>query len=143
VTIVVGVDGSAGSRRALAWALDEARLRKATLRVVHAWGMPYGPAAVGHAPLPEPTLYEAAHRGAEHALGEALAGIDARGVTVESVLVEAVPAAGLLHASADADLLVVGTRGHGGFVGMLLGSVGHHVSQHAHWPVVIVPPEER
>jgi nucleotide-binding universal stress UspA family protein len=143
VTVVVGVDGSEGSRRALEWAVDEARRRGTTLRVVHAWSFPYAPASAGYVPLPEASLYDAAKKGAARVLDEELAAVDASGVEVEHVLVEGAAAETLVDASADAELLVVGSRGHGGFAGVLLGSVGTHAAHHAHVPVVIVPHRRR
>ena len=65
----------------------------------------------------------------------------ARGIDVRGELVEGPPASGLLEAARDADLLVVGSRGHGGFASLLLGSVSQQVSHHAPCPVVIVPEE--
>ncbi len=138
-TVVVGVDGSEGSRTALAWALDEARIRGATLRVVHAWALPYGPAVAGYVPLPEPPLHEAAEEGARRVLDETLAALDGGGAGVERLLVEGSAASVLVEQSRDADLLVVGSRGRGGFASLLLGSVGQQVAQHARCPVAIVP----
>lgn len=136
--VVVGVDGSDGSREALHWALDEARLRHATLRVVHAWRMPYAPASVGYVPLPETPLYDAAKKGAQLVLTAEILAIEAGDVTVEPLLVEGSVAAVLREAGKDADLLVVGSRGHGGFVELMLGSTGQQVAHHATCPVVIV-----
>jgi nucleotide-binding universal stress UspA family protein len=133
--IVVGVDGSAESQRALAWALDEARRRRATLQVVHAWKIPqpdpYLPVVLG------PEVFETSAR---TVLREAVAGIEADpdGPAVETELVCDSPAHALLDAAKDADLLVVGSHGRGGFAGMLLGSVSQHVLHHATCPVVVV-----
>lgn len=137
-SIVVGVDGSEESRRALRWALEEARLWQATLHVVHAWRMPYAPASAGYVPLPEAPLYDAAKKGAQLVLTAEILAIDAGDVPVESVLVEGSPTHALLEAGSDADLLVVGSRGHGGFVELMLGSTGQQVAHHATCPVVIV-----
>jgi nucleotide-binding universal stress UspA family protein len=137
-SIVVGIDGSDDSRRALRWALDEARLRHTTLRVVHAWRMPYAPAIAGYVPLPEAPLYDAAKKGAQHVLDEELSAIEAADVKVEPLLVEGSLVPMLLQAGKDADLLVVGSRGHGGFAELLLGSTGQQVAHHATCPVVIV-----
>ncbi len=136
--IVVGVDGSPASTRALRWAADEARLRAATLRVVNAWSYPYRDGEIAH--LSGQVAYNALGRqSAEQAMDSALRGIaDVEVVTVECRVVEAQPAQALLEAAQDADLLVVGSRGRGGFSGMLLGSVSHQCALHAPCPVVIV-----
>jgi nucleotide-binding universal stress UspA family protein len=133
--IVVGVDGSATARRALAWALDEARLRTAPIEVVHAWQMP--PTATPYA-VSGTLLEEAAH----DVLAACLADADQRDL-VEPV-VATVRGGGaawaILDAAADADLVVIGSRGRGGFVGRLLGSVSNQVTHHAPCPVVVIPP---
>lgn len=138
--IVVGVDGSKGARAALTWALDEARLRGAALDVVHAW---HGPAPVvsgpyGAAPVDE-TSVDTARRAAESVLEHQLQAVDVEGVEVEPLLPSAGPAEALVDIAKGADLLVVGTRGRGGFTGLLLGSVSQQVSHHAPCAVVIVP----
>lgn len=135
--VVVGVDGSEGSQRALRWAAAEARLRGAPLRVVHVWS---------YADQPGGTFDPAyGDDDARRLVDDALAalGDDAAGLTVERVAVCDLPARGLLDAAAGADLLVVGSRGLGGFQGLLLGSVGQQVAHHARIPVVVVPGEER
>lgn len=139
-TIVVGLDGSPESKAALAWALEDARLRGATLRVVTAWTAP--DAYVGDTPAPMRPELEEALRGVgdrviEDALAEVLKGSDAA-VPIERCVVPAPPAGALLAAAADADLLVVGSRGLGGFAGLLLGSVSQQVAHHAPCPVAIV-----
>ncbi len=133
--IVVGVDGSPGANVALAWAIDEAATRGATLVVLMAWDFPMWPYYVELAP-PTPGEFEAA---AQKTLDELLATYGSTNVPVEARLVEASPAHALIDASADADLLVVGSRGRGWFVGALLGSVSLHCMQHARCPVVVVP----
>ena len=133
--VVVGVDGSEGALRALRWAGEEARLRGARLRAVCVWsyldqaGEPF-----------DPTYGE---DDARRMLDEAVAaaGLDAGGVDVERRTVCDLPARGLLDSAADADLLVVGARGLGGFRGLLLGSVSQQAAQHAPCPVAIVPAE--
>jgi nucleotide-binding universal stress UspA family protein len=141
-TIVVGVDGSEGAARALGWAADDARRRGARLRVVLAWEYP--PRTVGGAGWLVPDEAMLAEQGA--AMTQRLDGVLAaaapslEGIEVEPSVVHAAPVAALLEAAADADLLVLGTRGHGGFVGLLLGSVGQQCVHHAPCPVVIVPP---
>jgi nucleotide-binding universal stress UspA family protein len=138
--IVVGVDGSTGARAALTWALDEARLRGAALDVVYAW---HAPTAVvsgpyGASPVDESGT-ESARKAAELVLERQLQAVDTQGVEVESLLPSAGPTEALVDIAKDADLLVVGTRGRGGFTGLLLGSVSQQVSHHAPCPVVIVP----
>jgi nucleotide-binding universal stress UspA family protein len=164
--IVVGVDASPGALRALAWAADEARLRLASLQVVHAYhaqalaaplyfpsmeALPGQAAAGARPPQEEPaeTLEQraqfqaAVRRQAEdlleellHELGETVGGVDVR----RSVVEDRNPAEALIELSADADLLVVGSRGRGGFTSLLLGSVSHQVVLHARCPVVVIPP---
>jgi nucleotide-binding universal stress UspA family protein len=138
--IVVGVDGSEGSRRALRWAVREARLRGADLDVVcavaepHAWADP-----VLFPPAPTEDL-----RGQGLALlDEVLAGIDLAGVPVERISAVGGGARVLLEAAIGADLLVVGSRGRGGFKALMLGSVAQQAVTHAACPVVVVVPEHR
>lgn len=140
--IVVGIDGSAVSREALKWALEEARLRNSPLHVVHAWEFPA--VAVTHfgtVALPV-VASEDIQRAAEEDAKEAVARVaqDDETVPVETTVQRGHPAEVLLAASEGADLLVVGSLGHGGFSGMLLGSVSNHLVHHANCPVVIVKP---
>jgi nucleotide-binding universal stress UspA family protein len=164
--IVVGVDASPGALRALAWAADEARLRLASLQVVHAYnaqalaaplyfpsreGVPgWALAAGGRPPEEEMTgaleqgadFQEAVRRQAEDLLEGLLAEVGAtvEGIDVQrSVVEDRNPAQALVELSADADLLVVGSRGRGGFTSLLLGSVSHAVVFHALCPVVVIP----
>jgi nucleotide-binding universal stress UspA family protein len=130
-SIVVGVDGSESSVRAVRWAAEQAQLTKATITAVIAWQTPPGAG-----------------------FGNMLAMRDAADTVVDDVVNKAAypdvlvtkkyqqgsPAAVLIEASKDADLLVVGTRGHGGFAGMLLGSVSAQCVHHAPCPVVVVRP---
>ena len=139
--IVVGVDGSAESLAALRWAAQEARLRGARLRVVHAWFLPMvftsGPPLLV---LPESRseLEGEGEKVLAHALEETAA--DVEGLEVERSVVEGSAAHCLLRAAEGADLLVVGSRGHGGFHELLLGSVSQQCAHHAPCPVVIVRP---
>jgi nucleotide-binding universal stress UspA family protein len=137
--IVVGVDGSEHADAALGWALDEARLRGATLRLVHAWQ--YLPVvAEPMAAIPSTPAGELEAAGRQTALEalERVAGTDP-GVAVETVVVEGAAGAALLDASEGATLLVVGSRGRGGFTGLLLGSVSQQVTHNATCPVVVLP----
>ncbi|MFQ5426867.1 MAG: universal stress protein [Gaiellales bacterium] len=147
--IVVGIDDSAGARAALAFALDEARWRDARLSVVNAWVMPF-PLAVpglvlGGFPVEGDTRLDdisaATQAGAAALIDRALEEVDAEtsGVDVERLPLEGDTAAVLLEAAADADLLVVGSRGRGGFRGLLLGSVSQTCAHHSPCPLVVVP----
>lgn len=140
--IVVGVDGSAASDAALRWALEEAALRHATIVVVHTWTFPYvadlaylANHVVDHAELAVE---------AKQQLADALirTGAAATGVDIEEVVSEGSPAAVLVETSEGAAMLVLGSRGLGGFGGLLLGSVSQQCAHHATCPVVIVPPPE-
>jgi nucleotide-binding universal stress UspA family protein len=135
--IVVGVDGSESSRRALEWAAEEARLRGATLKVVHAW---FDLFVTGY--FAEPAVYEraATEEAAREVLEKAVASIPdgSPDLQVEPVLVHGQPEAMLLLASQTADMVVVGSRGRGGIAGAVLGSVSQRVVQHAECPVVVV-----
>jgi nucleotide-binding universal stress UspA family protein len=135
--IVVGVDGSSCAREALRFALEEARLRNEALRVVTAWHVPPMAYSGGFAPIVDSREYE---EYAETVGRQALAALreESDGVDVECVTKEGQAAQVLLEQAQGADLLVVGSRGRGGFVGLLLGSVSQQVAHHASCPVVIV-----
>lgn len=141
-TIVVGVDGSPGSLQALRWAAEEARRREARLHAVLAWEPPVQLVGGAGWIVPDQSTVEEYETAARERLDEALAslghGLD--GLDVERSAIHGAPAAVLLEAAREAAVLVVGSRGHGGFVGLLLGSVGRQCSHHAACPVVIVPP---
>ncbi|HLF41790.1 MAG TPA: universal stress protein [Acidimicrobiia bacterium] len=134
--IVVGVDGSEASLAALAWAVEEARLRDATLDLVHAW-TPFRFEPTGESlPVPEEELLEQSRVLLEDALarsGAREAGVDARCQAVVDGAAHA-----LLEAAEGAELLVVGARGLGGFKSLLLGSVSQQVLQHAPCPVAVI-----
>ncbi len=139
--IVVGVDGSEPSRAALRWALTEAALRHATLEAVHGWEVPvvYGP-VIGAFPYDTKAVETGARELLDELVDEALATVDAPGVTVERTAVPGGAAARLLDAAEHAALVVIGRRGLGGFGRLLLGSVSEHVARHAPCPVVVLPP---
>jgi nucleotide-binding universal stress UspA family protein len=137
--IVVGIDGSDHSKKALRWALDEARLRSASLEVVSAWMLPVYASGYGFAPgdLVDPKIIgDGATEQLELAVAEVVG--DSTDVAVERKTVEGMAAQVLVEEAAGADLLVVGSRGHGGFAGLLLGSVSQQCAQHASCPVVII-----
>ena len=132
--IVVGVDGSAASIEAVRWAVRYARLVGADVEAVTSWVYP---ASSGIAldtidwqqnarDILDATLSQALPDGSDHVI---------------RTIVEDHPAAALVDAARGAELLVVGSRGHGAFTGMLLGSVSQHVAAHAPCPVVVVRPQ--
>lgn len=139
--IVVGVDGSVEAEAAVRWALDEARLRGDKVVLVHAWEFP-GVALTTYAGESLPVFgrddLETLAADLLARVREAVEGWGS-GVEVETRLVEGHPGAALADASRDARMLVVGSRGLGGFKGLLLGSVSTSCAHHARCPVVIVP----
>lgn len=143
--IVVGVDGSAGSAAALAWALEEARLRGAEVEAVHAWHMSVGATYTG-APIAAGILVGVAEEDARALLDRmvrAARGAVERGageVPVRMVTVCDGADHALLQEADGADLLVVGARGHGGLSGALLGSVADDITRLAPCPVAVVRP---
>ena len=140
--IVVGVDGSEGAGRALDWASDLAKLKDDRLVVVTAWHVPaaaYG--APGFAPMVSPSLEQQAREAAEGVAAEAVERARKAGVDeVESQVEKGNAAEILVRASESAELLVVGSRGHGGFAGLVLGSVSEQTMGHAHVPTLVVRP---
>jgi nucleotide-binding universal stress UspA family protein len=135
--VVVGVDGSGPSQRALAWALDLARTRRVPLVAVHAWRLPYA-TQTWYAAYPDPAELAAT---AERFLDDQLARVDTTGLVapVERRVVDDRPSSALLEAAATASVVVVGSRGHGQIASALLGSVSDQVVHHATCPVVVVP----
>ena len=138
--IVVGIDGSDGAQSALDWAVNEARMRGDSVDAVSAWTVP--PLAYLATSTGPSSFSEDLHDAAEQVLARALGSIARPSdVAVRPLVVEGPASTVLLEAAKDADLLVVGTRGRGGFAGLLLGSTSHHVAHHATCPVVIVAAE--
>ncbi len=133
--IVVGVDGSDSSLEALRWAANQARLTGAALEVLATWEYP---TSLGWAPAwppdwdPEGDARKALAEVVEKVLGPHT------DIEVRQVVTEGHAALALVNAAEHADLLVVGSRGHGAFAGMLLGSVSEHCATHSPCPVVIV-----
>lgn len=174
-SIVVGVDGSAGSLAALRWALREAQLRQAGVRAVFVWQYhpawsEYGTSSMfplgfgelrpgfgaelgAHPADPDvgpggDRLREAESAAAnvlDAAVTEVVESAESAGADPSAPITQQIvrghPAAALLDTAADAELLVVGTRGHGTFTGALLGSISQHLVTHARCPVVVVPSE--
>jgi len=139
--IVVGVDGSAGSREALRWAFAEAQLRSATLEAVTVWQYPVT------ASLPTFGVMDTPSDFATEARSSLIEILTSEGITADSpipvttLVAEGNPARALLDAAESADLLVVGSRGHGGFTGVLVGSVSQQCVHHATCPIVVVHPK--
>lgn len=135
--VTVGVDGSDESREALRWAAEYARARRCGLQVIGAWQHPvsyYGYAVA----LQDDDLGKETEKLVRDAVADVLG--DAPDVPVD-VRIMTGPAAHLLVAlSEESDLLVVGSRGHGAFAGMMLGSVSNYCVHHAACPVVVVRP---
>jgi nucleotide-binding universal stress UspA family protein len=136
--IVVGVDGSDSSLEALRWALTEAELRNAAVDVIHSWHVVYYGDMAGGLPYPEEVFASAAR----DVLDKALTAVaeEAKTVKVTGRLEQGSAVPTLLLAAESADLVVVGRRGHGGFLSLVMGSVATQVSSHAKCPVVVVAP---
>lgn len=131
--VVAGVDGSEESRQALRWAFRYAQMSDAPVEAVIAWEIPsgYGWPAIYDDVDFEKQARETLEEAIREVLGENAAAVTRR---VE----RGHPADVLIAASEHAQLLVVGSRGHGAFAGMLMGSVSRHCVQHAHCPVVVI-----
>ncbi len=136
-TLIVGVDGSPDATRALDWAIDEARRRNMRVLLVH--GVEVGAAAAS--PYGTGMVLEQLEEAGRMVLAEAEQRVTAAGLEADTRMEVGSGAHALIEASRDAQLMVVGSRGHGGFVGMLLGSVSAACTHHAHCPVVVVRPE--
>ncbi|GAB2928424.1 MULTISPECIES: universal stress protein [unclassified Streptomyces] len=135
--IVVGVDGSDSSIKALHWAVRQAELTGATVEAVNSWEYPATSWASMMPGMPEDFDPQAlATVSLNEALEEALGAAGA--AAVSKIVVIGNPAQALLDRAQGADLLVVGARGHTGFKATLLGSVSLHVTQHAPCPVTVV-----
>jgi nucleotide-binding universal stress UspA family protein len=141
--IIVGIDGSGHSRRALEWAVSEAGIRDVPLIVLTVqqaitgyWGSPV--VYPGDA-----DLLEHARKMAQEEIDNALdkLGAQARQQSVSVLAVPGAPGEEILKQAKDADMIVVGSRGAGGFRKLLMGSVSTHVTYHARCPVVVIPAE--
>ena len=137
--VYVGIDGSDHSQIALNWAMREAGYRHQPLTIIAVQEVPitgWGGAIVMREDF---ELRDKVRQAAQEAADKAVAELGTAGpppVTVQAFV--GVPAAQLIEASKDADLLVVGSRGVGGFTRLMVGSTSSQVAQHAHCPVVIV-----
>ena len=138
--IVVGVDGSDASKDALRWAVEDARARGAEVVALHAYEVPVPTLDAALAtPINLPALVGEVHDDAQQLVAKVVDEVVGNSVSVDvaPIAVEDAPAKALLDASRDADLLVVGSHGHG-LSGLFLGSVSLECAQHAACPVVIV-----
>jgi len=139
-TIVVGVDGSEGSLDALEFAVAEARRRGADVKAVAAWHIPSAAYSSGFVPFPVQTSdYEEPARAM---LEKSIASLNGEraDVTMTPVVRQGQAAGVLTDEARGAELLVVGSRGLGGFRGLLLGSVSQQCASHTPCPIAIVPP---
>ncbi|WP_030194259.1 universal stress protein [Streptomyces sp. NRRL S-87] len=141
--IVVGMDGSSHSKEALRWAVEQAKAVGGRVEAVLSWQWSRNPFDVTATALDEEdtellTAEEAARRELAEAVGDAVGAEP--GAPVSKRVVQGVPARVLVDASEKADLMVVGTRGYGGFKAAMLGSVSQQVVQHAKCSVVVVRP---
>jgi nucleotide-binding universal stress UspA family protein len=142
-TIVVGVDGSPNSRTALTWAAAEAADHGADLVVLTVWERPLLP-PLGSGSVPHSQMRDLGEQSTKDLLEiiKAELGEDPR-MLVQPRVKQGNPAHVLIEESADADLLVVGARGHGGFAGLILGSVSQHVTAYADCPVTVIHSSRR
>lgn len=139
--IVVGIDGSEGAARALRFAAQEASLRGTDLRIVAVWNVPaafYASEAMAPA-IPVDHFERSMRSAVERQVDECLAAYP--DLERQLIVTEGTPSQVLVEKSERADMLVVGSRGLGGFRGLMLGSVGQQCAHHANCPVVIVPHE--
>ena len=142
--IVVGMEGSGGAKTALRWALCEATYRDAVVEVVTAYAPSYVPATpdFNYVPLdPSVDLEKEVGRMQAEVVEEVLDGIDIGNVEIRRRMMKGRPADSLITAAEGAAMLVVGSRGRGGFRGLRLGSVSQQIAHHADCPVVIVRPD--
>ena len=139
-TILVGIDDSPNARRALRWALDHAHDGDQVV-ALHVWHMP---AAGGFdATFLDPAVFEeGARQTAKEVVDDVLTEAEAAAERVVIRVVNGHASGCLVEQGHDADLLVLGSRGRGGFVGLVLGSVTNGVVNHAPCPVVVVPPAD-
>jgi nucleotide-binding universal stress UspA family protein len=140
--IIVGIDGSDHSHRALEWAVHEAAVRQAPLTVltVNQAVVGYGGGPVEYPGDTERTLQ--AREAAQKYTDSILDAAESRPPSVTVQAVTGLPAEEILRAADEADMVVLGSRGTGGFRRLRVGSVTHQVTHHTHCPVVIIPPDE-
>lgn len=141
--IVVGVEGSGGAKAALRWAIQEARFRNAVVEVVTAYSTTYVPASpdFNYVPLDTSDLAQEVKRMQDTVVDEVLDELEACEVEIRRTVARGRAPDTLIRVAEGADMLVVGSRGRGGFRGMLLGSVSQQIAHHGDCPVVIVRPD--
>ena len=137
--VVVGIDGSPASDVALEWAANEAMIRHAVLEIVYVWSLPnmgYGGFVA---------QLDDFEKDAKVLLDDVEAGAKKRYPTlkIEAYLLQGPPAPAHIERGKLADLLVVGSRGHGGFTGLMLGSVSQQLVHHAVFPIVVIHPPQQ
>jgi nucleotide-binding universal stress UspA family protein len=138
--VVVGVDGSEGASAALRWAVEEAVARGAKLCVINAWQFEAktAPADYRYAAINWEAFSQGSHELVRQEVEQAIAMVGASPVAVDRVSSNQPPVQALLGRAGRDGLLVVGSRGRGGFAGLMLGSVSQHCLHHAHGPVVVL-----
>ena len=142
--IIVGIDGSGHSQRALEWAIKEAAVRHSPLTVVTVHQVMRGYSGYGVAYANDAELTEQAGKAAKEETDKVAAGLgDFRPESVTVQAISGIPAEVLLDVAQDADMIVLGSRGAGGFSQLLMGSVSAQVAHHAQCPVVIIPAESQ
>lgn len=141
--IVVGVEGSGGAKAALRWGIAEARFRQARVEVVTAYSNTYVPASpdFNYVPLDPHDLESEVEKMQGLVIDEVLADLGACEVEIHRIIKRGRAADILIEEAKGADMLVVGSRGRGGFRGLLLGSVSQRIAHHGDCPVVIVRPD--
>ena len=141
--VIVGIDGSAHSARALEWAVKQAAVQHAAVTVITVNTVPASPWS-GHPVVlaPDPAVLDRMRQAAEEMTVKVTSQLgEARPASVSVRAVNGFPSKELIDASRDADLLVVGSRGAGGFARLMVGSTSDQVVHHAHCPVVVVRSE--
>ena len=147
--IVVGVDNSPGSALALEWALNEGIVRGCPVRAITCWSLPplYGVDVVAIVGLDPAEIERDSAEMLAHAVNAAMTKIEKAkpGVhpAIEQVVIAGLPSQELVHESKGAEMIVVGSRGRGGFLGLLLGSTAAQVIHHAMCPVVVCREEAK
>ncbi len=144
-TIIVGVEGSGGAKEALRWAIKEARIRGSKIKVITAYAKTFVETSseLSYAPMETLDLKEQIEVMQKEVVDSVVSSIPADEVPeIKCELLKGRAADTLIQAAEGADMLVVGTRGRGGFKGLLLGSVSNQIVQHCKCPVVVVPSGE-